>query len=222
MDMYRANPQTLNFSFPQPLKVVAFDCDGVLFDSKEANVHFYNHVLERFGHSPLRPDQHEYVHMHPVRNSLWYLLQEKRAFEQAMDYVLGIDFHEFHRFLRREPGLVEMFENVKASYRIAMATNRTVSTRDVLVEFDLYKYFDLVVSASDVANPKPHPEIMERILDFFEVSPQEVLYVGDSLVDEDLAAATGVYFAAYKNPELKAHLHINHFRELQALLSGTF
>jgi len=30
------------------VSVVAFDCDGVLFDTLEANRHYYNHILEHF------------------------------------------------------------------------------------------------------------------------------------------------------------------------------
>jgi len=75
-----------------------------------------------------------------------------------------------------------------------------------------------VVSAADVAFPKPHPAIMQTIMSNFRVSPEQVLFVGDSQVDEGLAEATGVFFVAYKNPCLQAHLHISHFRELEPVL----
>jgi beta-phosphoglucomutase-like phosphatase (HAD superfamily) len=32
------------------LKLVIFDCDGVMFDSMEANRKYYNFLLEKFGH----------------------------------------------------------------------------------------------------------------------------------------------------------------------------
>jgi HAD superfamily hydrolase (TIGR01509 family) len=102
---------------------------------------------------------------------------------------------------------------------VALATNRTISTRDVLAYFDLDRYFDLVVSAADVEYPKPHPGVMDRILTTFAVTPQQVVYVGDSAVDEQLAAATGVRFVAYKNPELKADHHITHFHQLYPILT---
>ncbi len=215
---YQENLLLPKFAIPHPIKVVAFDCDGVLFDSKDANIRFYNHILEYVGYPSLLPEHHEFIHMHPVRKSLEHLLKEETAFERAWDYCQRIDFHEFNRYLRCEPGLIDILEGAKESYGIAMATNRTVSTRDVLVYFDLEKYFDLVVSASDVSCPKPHPESMERILEFFGASPEEVLYVGDSLVDEGLASSSGVYFAAYKNHALKAHIHLSHFHELLPVL----
>jgi HAD superfamily hydrolase (TIGR01509 family) len=201
-----------------PFKVIAFDCDGVLFDSKDANVAFYSHILEHLGLPPVQPDQHEFIHMHPVRESLRYLVGPGVGFEKALEFAHSIDFERFNACLCPEPGLVSMLEQAQTYYHTALATNRTVSTRQVLAHFHIEQYFDLVVSASDVSFPKPHPEIMERIMSAFEVSPRQVLFVGDSAVDEALALATGVFFVAYKNRTLQAHLYVSHFEELQPVL----
>ncbi|MGA2403735.1 MAG: HAD family hydrolase [Syntrophobacteraceae bacterium] len=200
------------------LKVIALDCDGVLFDSREANIQFYTHIMGVIGRPPLRADQHEYIHMHPVRESLIYLTGgEGEDFDRAFQYFKTIDFGPFNGYLRREPGLVSFLKLAQKHFRTALATNRTVSTLELLRQFNLREYFDLVLCASDVRNPKPHPEIMERIFDAFGVLPQHVLYIGDSRVDEALALATGVHFVSYKNPSLKADLHIAHFQELDCL-----
>lgn len=208
--------QHLNCS--RSFEVIAFDCDGVLFDSKEANVRFYSQILEHVGRPPVRPEQHEYIHMYPVRQSLRYLVGEGQAYEDAWRYTQSIDFTEFNACLRPEPGLVDLLKQAQACYHTALATNRTVSTRQVLAHFHIEEYFDLVVSASDVSFPKPHPEIMELIMKTFKVAPEQILFVGDSSVDEAFAKATGVFFVAYKNSGLHADLHISHFRELQPLL----
>ena len=51
----------------RPPKVIIYDCDGVLFDSKEANEAFYNHILDHFGMPPLEPEQLEFVYSSTVR-----------------------------------------------------------------------------------------------------------------------------------------------------------
>ncbi|MCE5335804.1 MAG: HAD family hydrolase [Desulfobacteraceae bacterium] len=207
-------PAERNFHF-ENLKVIALDCDGVLFDSREANVVFYNHIMEQIGRPSVREDQREYIHMHPVRESLRYLVDDdERDFSRAFEYFERIDFGPFNGYLRQEPWLVEFLTLAQKHYRTALATNRTSSTLKLLEEFGLSRYFDLVVCASNVKHPKPHPDSMRRILDTFGVLPEEVLYIGDSSVDEALALATGVCFVGYKNPNLKADLHIEHFREL--------
>ncbi len=215
------NGESKAFSSRIPaVKVVALDCDGVLFDSREANIQFYSHIMETVGRPPVRSDQHEYIHMYPVRESLIYLIGDDGGdFDRAYEYFKQIDFTPFNGYLQREPGLISFLELAKKHFLTALATNRTTSTLELLEHYELTQYFDLVVCASDVRHPKPHPDIMRRIFDTFEVEPQEVLYVGDSKVDELLARATGVLFVAYKNPGLNADIHISHFRELHCIFA---
>lgn len=200
------------------LKVIALDCDGVLFDSREANIRFYSHIMAKIGGPPVRVDQHEYIHMYPVRESLLYLTGGEGAdFDRAFEYLKTIDFGPFNSYLTCEPGLIPFLKLASTHFRTALATNRTVSTRELLHRYNLAEYFHLVVSASDVAHPKPHPETMEKIFAVFQARPENVLYIGDSKVDEALAQATGVHFVGYKNPSLEAELHIGHFDELRGL-----
>ncbi|SMC23138.1 haloacid dehalogenase superfamily, subfamily IA, variant 3 with third motif having DD or ED/haloacid dehalogenase superfamily, subfamily IA, variant 1 with third motif having Dx(3-4)D or Dx(3-4)E [Desulfacinum hydrothermale DSM 13146] len=200
-------------------KVVVFDCDGVLFDSREANVRFYNHILARLGRPEVRPDQEDYIHMHSARESLAYLLGSGPLLDEAWRHCQSIDFRIFNRYLRKEPGLEEFLAFLRPHCRIALATNRTVSTPQILESFGLRAYFDLVVTAADVNHPKPHPESMEKILRSFQSPARHVLFIGDSQVDAMLAQNSGVIFVAYKNPELQAHVHADSFRDLQYWLA---
>lgn len=203
------------------LKVIALDCDGVLFDSQEANIRFYSHIMEKTGGPPVRVDQHEYIHMYPVRESLLYLTGgEGPEFERAIEYIKTIDFGPFNGYLTCEPGLIPFLKLASTHFKTALATNRTVSTMELLQQYNLREYFHLVVCASDVSNPKPHPETMEKVFSVFDVLPENVLYIGDSRVDEALAQATGVHFVSYKNPSLEAELNIGHFQELDCLFPG--
>ncbi len=206
--------------FPQGLpRVVVFDCDGVLFDSREANIRFYDHILKRFGRPPVKPDQAEFVHMHSARESLEFLFGPDPELEEAWKYCQQVDFRIFNPYLKKEEGLEEFLSYLKSRCRVAVATNRTVSTVQLLESFGLNTYFDLVVTAGDVIHPKPHPELMERILTAFSVPPWQVLFIGDSQVDALFAENTGVLFAAYKNPHLRAAVHVDSFALLQKILS---
>ncbi|HDM78872.1 MAG TPA: hypothetical protein ENG51_20790, partial [Deltaproteobacteria bacterium] len=138
----------------QKIKVVIFDCDGVLFDSKDANIRFYNSILERFGKPPLKDSQIEYVHMHSLADSIRYLFPEHNL-EEVLDYCRKLDFKDFNKYLKVQEGLVDFLEYLRPKYKTAIATNRTVSMAMVLEEFKLQDYFDLVVTAADVKRPKP-------------------------------------------------------------------
>jgi phosphoglycolate phosphatase len=74
------------------------------------------------------------------------------------------------------------------------------------------------VSALDVARPKPHPESFWRILEHFQLKPEEAIYIGDSQVDEEFAANAGVPLVAYRNPDLKASYHLESFAQAPDLI----
>ncbi len=201
------------------VELVVFDCDGVLFDSKDANIRFYNFILEKYGFPPVEPGQSAFIHMHSARESLEFLMgSNAQLVAEAWDYCQQLDFSRFNRYLKPEPGIVQLLARLQPHYRVALATNRTVSATDVLRHFRLDDYFHLVVTAADVPRPKPHPDIMEKILDHFRVAPRKVLFVGDSSLDQQMAKATGTLFAAYRNPRLKGDLQLEHFARLQRLL----
>ncbi|MCX7821945.1 MAG: HAD family hydrolase [Syntrophobacterales bacterium] len=199
--------------------VVAFDCDGVIFDSRKANELFYNAVLTKMGLEAIRPDQIEVVHMLSVRESLEFLVGKKRL-EEAISVARSIDFGLFNRYLKLEPGLKECLSLLKPLYKLAVATNRTTSTHEVLRYFDLHSYFDLIVCALDVPRPKPHADMLERVIWVFNVAPHQVIYVGDSIVDSECAKGSGVFFVAYKNPRIEADLYVNSFDELMKWLKN--
>jgi phosphoglycolate phosphatase len=48
------------------LKLVVFDCDGVMFSSRESNRLYYNHLLQAFDCPPMDEEELHYVHIHNV------------------------------------------------------------------------------------------------------------------------------------------------------------
>ncbi|MDL1964460.1 MAG: HAD family hydrolase, partial [Deltaproteobacteria bacterium] len=95
---------------------------------------------------------------------------------------------------------------------------RTDTMKKVLIEHDLEEYFDLVVSALDVENPKPGPDQLIKILEHFNIEPGQLIYIGDSKLDELAAKAAGIPLIAYKNTSLSAALYINSLKELENIL----
>ena len=200
------------------IQVVAFDCDGVMFDSREANRAYYNHLLNHFGLPAMTPEQLAYVHMHTVDESLAFLMGEAVDLEPVHAYRRRLGYLPFLPYMQMEPDLIGLLERLRLRFKTAVATNRTDTMARVLAENRIAHLFDLVVCALDVTFPKPHPEPLNKVADHFGVSPGEVVYVGDSQVDEIAAQAAGMPFVAYGNPKLKANYHIHRLSEMDALL----
>ncbi|BBO85379.1 HAD family hydrolase [Desulfosarcina ovata] len=199
-------------------KVVAFDCDGVMFDSRKANQAYYNHVLSHVGLPEMTPDQANYSHMQTVDAALAYMIPDEAARQAAHAFRKQMGYLPFLRLMEMEPGLVPLLEKLRPRYKTAVATNRTDTMARVLADNHIEHLFDLVVCAMDVRFPKPHPESLNKVVDHFGVRPEEVLYIGDSEVDETAAIAAGIAFVAYRNPDLKADHHIDRLAEIEAML----
>jgi HAD superfamily hydrolase (TIGR01509 family) len=200
-------------------KVVAFDCDGVMFDSQEANRAYYDHILNHFQLPAMTPEQLDYVHMHTVDEALAHLIQDPSTCAAAHAYRQQLGYLPFLKYMQMEPGLVPLLEQLRPRFKTAVATNRTDTMAHVLTENRIDHLFDLVVCALDVEFPKPHPEPLVKVVNHFGVSPADVIYVGDSQVDQIAAEAAGIPFVAFDNPDLTADYHIGRLSEITGLLN---
>jgi phosphoglycolate phosphatase len=197
-----------------PIQVVIFDCDGVLFNSRSANQFFYNHLRNQFGKPDMNEEELNYVHMHTVSESVNYLFAGESERQKVHDYRQTYDYTPVIQKMEMEPGLIPFLEYIRSWAKTAVATNRTNTIGAVLELFDLTDYFDMVVSALDVARPKPDPESMQKIMNRFMVGPKDCLFIGDSEVDAQTALNAGVSLVAYKNDRLPARLHVQDYDEL--------
>ena len=205
------------------LKLLVFDCDGVLFDSREANRAYYNTICKALGRPPLTEEEFHYVHMQTAENSVRFLFRDYlHLLEKALAFQKNLNYETFLPLLKPEPGLKELISSVRPPLKTAVSTNRTTTMGRILEIFDIASFFDLVVTALIAPKPKPHPEALKIILDHFGVDPKETLYVGDSLVDYQLTESLGVPLVAFKNRELPAAFHVNDFYELRRLLREKF
>ena len=201
---------------------VIFDCDGVMFDSRQANINFYNHLLAHFDLQPLTEDQVAYVHMHTADESIGLIFEGSPFLEQAQKYRMEMDYTPFIMELVMEPGLKQLLRELKPRCGLGVATNRSNTIGVVLKDNGLKGFFDIVISSLDVQHPKPHPEALFKILDFFQLPPTKALYVGDSAVDEKTARAAGVPFAGYKNRALDASYHVDHLMDIIPLVNSYY
>ncbi len=195
------------------LKVIAFDCDGVMFDTRKANREYYNQLRAHFGRPPMSAAQMDFVHINTVEKSVAHLF-EPTELAAVNRYRREMGYLRFIKFMKIEPDLERLLTGLRKKYRTAVATNRTDTMDRVLDVFGLTDQFDLVVTALDVPNPKPAPDCLENVARAFQAAPSEVMYIGDSVLDQQAAAAAGTQFVAFDNPALEAEKHISSFKEL--------
>lgn len=200
------------------IKVVIFDCDGVMFDTVKANTAYYNNVLHHFNLPDMTTEQFAYSHMHTADKGMAYLFNNKNMLEAAQIYRKTMSYLPFLKYMEIEPYLKPLLTRLRPEYKTAVATNRTDTMKRVLIEHNLKDCFDLVVSALDVKHPKPHPEELVKILKHFNLEPDNAIYIGDSELDEIASKAAKITFIAYNNKSVSADFHITTLKEVEEIL----
>jgi hypothetical protein len=95
------------------LKLVVLDCDGVMFDSREANRAYYGHLRERFDRPPLSEEEVAFVHSHPAPESVRFIFRAWPQDLAAVDaYRATVDYAPFLRQMAIEPDLLEFLAAV--------------------------------------------------------------------------------------------------------------
>ena len=200
------------------VRILTFDCDGVLFDTEAANKAFYNQILAHLNRPPMTEAQFAYAQMQTVDQALANLFPDAESYEKAQAYRKATGYGPFIPHMEMEPDLIDVLEKYSPVLSLAVATNRSDTMGRVLEVHGIAHYFDLVVTALDVDHPKPHPDSLLKVLAHFGAAPAEMLYVGDSTVDAQAAFAAGVPFAAYGNSEIPGDYHIHRLSELDGIL----
>ncbi len=200
-------------------KVVVFDCDGVMFDSKEANERYYNQIRRSVGLPDMDEEELEVVHMQTSLQSVKYLFRNHpELMGMAFACYKQLNYSQFLQYMVMEPDLKEVLAYLRKNYKTALVTNRTTTLSDLLQSHGLDTFFDMVVSALDVRNPKPHPEPLNKVVDHFGIQPLQAVYIGDSPLDEEAALQASMPLIAFRNPKLQAALHIQHLKQLKTVL----
>jgi len=201
------------------LKLIVFDCDGVMFDSQKANRMFYNHLLEHFGLAEMNEEEQHFVHIHNVIRSVQHIFRHypQPTLEEVHNYRLTCDYAPYLQYMTMEPDLIAFLEATVKSYHLAISTNRTNTMLPLLKSFEIEKYFEKVVTAATAKRPKPAPDGMLEILEHFGCQPEQAVFIGDSIVDQQHATSCNVPLIAFRNTDLKAQYHVNSFLEILSL-----
>uniref|UniRef100_UPI004055C0BB HAD family hydrolase n=1 Tax=Candidatus Electrothrix sp. TaxID=2170559 RepID=UPI004055C0BB len=198
------------------LKLVIFDCDGVMFDSRAANRAYYNHMLEAFDCPLMNEEDLGYVHIHNVFDSVNHIFRNHHQVNiaEVEKYRQQLDYSSFLKYMTIAPDLKEFLQVITPKFHRAISTNRT-NTMDLILDiFGLRDSFEIVMTAANSPRPKPAPDALHIILKHFDLSVEEAIFIGDSTVDRDHCASVGMKLIAFQNPQLEATYHVDTFMEI--------
>mgnify|MGYP001293437468 CR=1 FL=1 len=201
------------------IKGLIFDCDGVLFDSHPANLAYYNTVLKQLGAPLVTPENHRHAqlcHTACSRDVFRGLLEEEQI-EEALGIAGSLDYRQFIAYLKPFEGMLEVLPQLAAHYPLALATNRTSSVSLLLDHFSIRECFQSVVTSSDVALPKPSPQMLHLAAKELGYPESRLLFVGDAPSDRQAADSAGCRFVAF-GESLKACSQVSGWSEFKGWL----
>ena len=179
-------------------KLVIFDLDGVLIDSKELHFEALNKALRSISSEfEITPREHatKYDGL-STKKKLEMLRQEKglkaESFEQVWKSKQEITVRMLGE-IKIDETLVEFMKYLKAKHlSLAVASNSVRNTIDlVLRNLGISNFFTLILSNEDVTSPKPHPEIYWKVMTHFGVLPENTVIFEDSYVGRLAAQRSG-------------------------------
>ena len=217
------------------IKAVIFDWDGTLADTKKAVVQSFQKVLgeagcvvsdefiERrmgIGTKKIIEEAFRECDMRFDDETLENLATEKIKIQVSLTEI--VDLFE---------GAAELLEELQGRAKIALATMSGRKVVDkILPEKRITTYFDVVVSADEIVNPKPDPEVFRVSAKKLGVDPKDCVVVEDSVFGVRAAKAAemkciAVHLGAYSIEELQEEnpdLMINSLTEKERILDFIF
>jgi phosphoglycolate phosphatase len=178
------------------VRVLIFDLDGTLIDSKVDLAQSINAMLERMGRVPLI---HETIFSF-VGNGAPVLVRRALGAgttdaEADAGLAFFLSYYRAHMLDNTIPyaGVREGLECLR-EYPMAVLTNKPVNfSRAILDGLDLTRYFRFVYGGNSFEKKKPDPMGVEALLRDFAVSPRQAMMVGDSEVDIRTARNSGIW-----------------------------
>lgn len=174
------------------MRVVIFDMDGTLIDSKKDITISVNYV--RHNCYNLAPLSEEFVveAINMQERNLAMLFYNTAIYEQkARDLFESHYEKQCVKNVVLYDGIAVLLDELKnQDVKLSVATNApTPFAKRMLEHLDVSKYFELIVGADMVKNPKPSADMLKLILDFygFDDTSHKGWMIGDN--SKDIASA---------------------------------
>ena len=171
---------------------------GVIFDLYDTLVHIdgYQHPHKKFllslGLTRSELEEAEYICNTRNFNSFDSLLKEIKPSLTKMDTsvydnMAQEDVDSTHLL----EGTISTLQRLSQKYRIFLISNLATDYKKPYFNLKLYEYIEKPFFSCDMGCMKPEPKIFQEVIKYSKLECQELVMIGDSLVD-DVAGAKNV------------------------------
>jgi len=212
------------------VRVLIFDLDGTLIDSKLDLALSVNAMLRHSGRSEIA---HESIFA-LVGNGAPVLVRQalgETASDVEVDRALTFFLSYYHEHMLDNtvlyPGVSECLENLDGR-SLSVLTNKPVRfSREILKGLGIADCFQFVYGGNSFEKKKPDPIGVNTLLQHFSAAPRDAMVVGDSIVDVQTARNAGTWacgvtygLGSAQLPDSPPDLLLDNLAELPPILDG--
>lgn len=172
---------------PDQPKLVIFDWDGTLFDSVGQIVKSLLYAAQQFD-QPLTDDAAKSIIGLGLPEVMQILFPKVPELHPSILEHYASHYVENSQQDQWFHGVAEMLDDLKQrGFKLAVATGKSRRGLDrVLAKTNSQNLFDITRAASETKS-KPHPQMLQEILSFTGVAPEQAIMVGDTSYDLEMA-----------------------------------
>jgi HAD superfamily hydrolase (TIGR01509 family) len=196
-------------SHPPGPAAVAFDLDGLMFNTEELYQQVGGEVLRRRGRE-FTAELLDAMMGRPASVAL-QLMIDAHQLDSSVDQLAAETDEIFALLLDEQlalmPGLLRLLAELEtAGVPKAIATSSGPDfAREVLSRFDLAPRFQFILTCDDIDQGKPHPEIYLLAARRFGLEPAQLLVLEDSANGCKAAVAAGAIAVAVPSGTSRRH-----------------
>ena len=174
-------------------ELVVFDWDGTLMDSTAAIVRAMQRAAEELGIASPPAERARHVIGLGLADALRQALPElppQRYPEMAARYRHHYLSHDGE--LALFPGVEELLARLVAAGRyVAVATGKSRLGLERALDHSCLRRYVMASRTADECHSKPHPQMLQELLEEFAVPPERAVMIGDTTHDLLMAQAAG-------------------------------
>ena len=187
-------------------KLIIFDLDGVLIESRDIHYYSLNDALKNVDKKYII-SREEHLSMYDGLNTTKKLemLSEKKGLSKSYFNQIWKDKQKetfkYIKQISKNVDLIKLFSEIKnKDWKIAVASNSIRETVKLsLLSLGILEFVDYYISNEDVKRTKPYPEMYWKCMTELNVIPKNTIIVEDSHIGRQGAIDSGAHLLPIEN-----------------------